>query len=110
MRESVELIVRMRRLACSVGIVTLYLLLSKVAASAAASGRVCAGESSTGFRLLSKANDPPEVRIVFPLPTVFHLAGLVHIRATAGDQDGTIKEVRFYDRSNLIGIATNSPY
>ncbi|MCI0538038.1 MAG: Ig-like domain-containing protein [Verrucomicrobiales bacterium] len=93
------------------GIVELCLSLNKVAVSAAPTPQLQGSESTSGFRLLSAPNTPPEVRIVFPPQSVqFHLVAAVHIRAAASDADGEIKEVRFYDGTNLIGIATNAPY
>jgi hypothetical protein len=68
-------------------------------------------EPVRSFELLSAPNKPPEVRMVFPPSgTQFHLVADVHIRAVASDPDGAIKEVRFFDGANLIGIATNAPY
>src|SRR5437867_575827 len=67
---------------------------------------------SAGYsHLLSGANAPPEVQILFPPANVtFHVTARVRVRAAASDSDGSIKEVRFYVGTNLFGVATNTPY
>ena len=54
---------------------------------------------------------PPSVSITSPVSnSMFTLGTTVVLYATASDANGSIAQVRFYQRTNLLGTLTNSPY
>jgi regulation of enolase protein 1 (concanavalin A-like superfamily) len=63
------------------------------------------------FVLSDSANASPTVTVSSPLPgNVFPAPGAISINATAGDPDGTVHRVDFYQGSTLIGTDATAPY
>src|SRR2546426_655191 len=71
----------------------------------------------TAFRLSAMAlgqsgsNSPPSIAITNPPSgSIFILGSIIPVEATATDADGTVVEVRFYNRGSLLGLVTEPPY
>jgi glucose/arabinose dehydrogenase len=57
------------------------------------------------------ANVPPTVAIISPTNGAsFNAPASVSITATAGDSDGTVTNVSFFDASTFLGRTNNTPY
>ena len=75
---------------------------------------VTLGLALFGARVLAD-NLPPKVSIAWPHAgdwwgNSFSVGTIVKIKADAVDPDGSITQVRFYVSTNLIGMATNTPF
>src|SRR5438128_8459152 len=58
-----------------------------------------------------KPNQPPTVTITAPGPgATFNARATIIVDANAADGDGTIKVVRFFAGSHVIGTARTAPY
>jgi hypothetical protein len=67
--------------------------------------------TSTPVTLVVVANVPPAVSIVSPPAGAFVGEGsTIDVTAAAGDADGTVARVEFFDGSESIGVATTAPY
>ena len=69
------------------------------------------GAISTSANVNVISNAPPTVSITWPATnTIFTAPAIITVNATAGDADGTISQVQFYQGTTLIGTATVPPF
>src|SRR5216684_1904399 len=81
--------------------------------SGLASGSTTIRVSANGGQAAAtvNVNAPPTVSITAPANNAVFAAGVsIALNATAGDSDGTVAKVEFYDGATLLGTATAAPY
>ncbi len=67
--------------------------------------------TSSEVKVTVNQNSIPVVTIISPIDGSTHIApALIVLTANASDNDGSISKVEFYEGTNLIGVAMNSPY